>query len=215
MMRKIIPVLNSRADLLQTFRPRTPNFATLLARTMQTEHAITQLLVKWSAGDKAAFDELVPLVYEDLRRHAQHFLRQRSSNHTLQATALVHEAYLRLAPRQNTNWQNRAQFFGLAAKIMRDLLVDYARSQRTAKRGGSQLRLSLSAADRINNESTIDLLALDLALKELAISNPQYGQIVELRYFGGLTIEETAAVLDISHTTVERGWKFARAWLRV
>jgi RNA polymerase sigma factor (TIGR02999 family) len=182
---------------------------------MQTEHAITQLLVKWSAGDKAAFDELVPLVYEDLRRHAQHFLRQRSSNHTLQATALVHEAYLRLAPQQNTNWQNRAQFFGLAAKIMRDLLVDYARSQRTAKRGGSQLRLSLSAADRINNESTIDLLAMDLALKELAISNPQYGQIVELRYFGGLTIEETAAVLDISHTTVERGWKFARAWLRV
>ena len=181
---------------------------------MQTEHAITQLLVKWSAGDKAAFDELVPLVYEDLRRHAQHFLRQRSSNHTLQATALVHEAYLRLAPQQNTNWQNRAQFFGLAAKIMRDLLVDYARSQSTAKRGGSQLRLSLSAADRINNESTIDLLALDLALKELAISNLQHGQIVELRYFGGLTIEETAAVLDISHTTVERGWKFARAWLR-
>lgn len=181
---------------------------------MQPDHAITQLLVKWSAGDKAALDELMPLVYDDLRRHAQHFLRRRSINHTLQATALVNEAYLRLAPLQNTNWQNRAQFFGLAARIMRDLLVDYARAQRAAKRGGSQVRLSLSAADRFNNDSSIDLLALDLALQELASLNPQYGQIVELRYFGGLTIEETAAVLDTSHTTVERGWKFARAWLR-
>ena len=181
---------------------------------MQTDHAITQLLVRWSAGDKAALDELMPLVYDDLRRHAQHFLRQRSINHTLQATALVHEAYLRLAPQQNTNWQNRAQFFGLAAKIMRDLLVDYARSRQAAKRGGSQLRLSLAEADRFDNESGIDLLALDQALQELSDLNPQYGRIVELRYFGGLTIEETAAVLGVSPATVERGWKFARAWLR-
>lgn len=182
---------------------------------MQTDQGITQLLVKWSEGDKAALDELMPLVYDDLRRHAQHFLRRRANNHTLQATALVHEAYLRLAPRQNTNWQNRAQFFGLAAKIMRDLLVDYARSQHAAKRGGSQVRLSIAAADRFKSDSTIDLLALDQALQELANLNPQYGQVVELRYFGGLTIEETAEVLDISHATVERGWKFARAWLRV
>ncbi len=181
---------------------------------MQTDHAITQLLVKWSAGDKAALDELMPLVYDDLRRHAQHFLRRRSINHTLQATALVHEAYLRLAPQQNMNWQNRAQFFGLAAKIMRDLLVDYARSRQAAKRGGSQVRLSIAAADRFDNESGIDLLALNQALQELADLNPQYGQIVELRYFGGLTIAETAAVLDVSPATVERGWKFARAWLR-
>jgi RNA polymerase sigma-70 factor, ECF subfamily len=181
---------------------------------VQTDHAITQLLVKWSAGDKAALDELMPLVYDDLRRHAQHFLRRRSINHTLQATALVNEAYLRLAPQQNMNWQNRAQFFGLAAKIMRDLLVDYARSQQAAKRGGSQVRLSLAEADRFNSEAAIDLLALDQVLQELANLNPQYGRIVELRYFGGMTIEETAAVLDISHTTVERGWKFARAWLR-
>ena len=181
---------------------------------MQMDQGITQLLVRWSEGDKAALDELMPLVYDDLRRHAQHFLRHRAANHTLQPTALVHEAYLRLAPRQNTNWQNRAQFFGLASKIMRDLLVDYARSRQAAKRGGSQVRLSIAAADRFDNHSAIDLLALDQALQELTDLNPQYGRVVELRYFGGLTIEETADVLNVSHATVERGWKFARAWLR-
>lgn len=181
---------------------------------MQTEQGITELLVKWSTGDKAALDELMPLVYDDLRRHARHFLRRRADNHTLQSTALVHEAYLRLIGRQQTSWQNRAQFFGLAAKIMRDLLVDHARAQQADKRGGSQLRLSLAEADRFNNESAIDLLALDQALQELAALNPQYGQVVELRYFGGLTIEEASEVLGVSHATVERGWKFARAWLR-
>lgn len=156
----------------------------------------------------------MPLVYDDLRRHAHHFLRRRSNNHTLQSTALVHEAYLRLLGRQQTSWQNRAQFFGLAAKIMRDLLVDYARSQQAAKRGGSQVRLSLAQADRLGNESAIDLLALDQALAELAALNPQYGRVVELRYFGGLTIVEAAEVMGVSHATVERDWKFARAWLR-
>jgi RNA polymerase sigma-70 factor, ECF subfamily len=179
-----------------------------------TEQAITQLLMKWSAGDKAALDELMPLVYDDLRRHAQHFLRRRSANHTLQATALVHEAYLRLMPKQNTNWQNRAQFFGLAAKIMRDLLIDYARLHEADKRGGSQVMLSLAEADRFNHQSAVDLLALDQALQELGKLNPQYGQVVELRYFGGLTIEEAAEVLGVSHATIERDWKFSRAWLR-
>ncbi len=181
---------------------------------MEPEQGLTQLLIRWGQGDQAALDELMPLVYDDLRRYANSFLHRRSRNHTLQPTALVHEAYLRLAGRQNTSWQNRAQFFGLAAKIMRELLVDYARAQATAKRGGSQLRLSLTAADRFSSAAEIDLLTLDQALRELAALNPQYGQVVELRYFGGLTIEEAAVVMGVSHATVERDWKFARAWLK-
>jgi RNA polymerase sigma-70 factor, ECF subfamily len=182
---------------------------------VEPQQGLTQLLIRWGNGDRAALDELMPLVYDDLRRYAHSFLRRRAHHHTLQPTALVNEAYLRLVGRQNTNWQNRAQFFGLAAKIMRELLVDYARAQATVKRGGSQLRLSLSAADRFSSAAEIDLLALDQALRKLAELNPQYGQVVELRYFGGLTIEETAEVLGVSPATVKRDWKFARAWLKL
>ena len=181
---------------------------------MEPEQSLTQLLIRWGNGDRAALDELMPLVYDDLRRYAHSFLRRRARSHTLQATALVNEAYLRLVGRQQTSWQNRAQFFGLAAKIMRELLVDYARAKATDKRGGSQLRLSLTEADRFSSAAEVDLLTLDQALRELAELNPQYGQVVELRYFGGLTIEETAVVLGVSHATVERDWKFARAWLK-
>lgn len=181
---------------------------------MEPEQGLTQLLVRWGRGDRAALDELMPLVYDDLRRYAHSFLRRRSHHHTLQPTALVHEAYLRLAGREGTSWQNRAQFFGLAAKIMRELLIDYARAQAADKRGGSQLRLSLSAADRFNSAAEVDLLALDQALRELTALDAHYGQVVELRYFGGLTVEETAEVMRVSAATVKRDWKFARAWLK-
>lgn len=176
--------------------------------------SLTQLLVRWSDGDKAALDELIPLVYQELRRLANSHLQRERYHHTLQPTALVHEVYLQMAGQQNADFQNRAQFFGLAAKIMRNVLVDYARAQKRVKRGGSQVKVSLARADRFDNQEQVDLIALDDALKDLAATNPQHSQIVELRYFGGLTIEETAAMLDISHATVERSWKFARAWLR-
>ncbi len=182
---------------------------------MESEQSLTQLLIRWGDGDQAALDELMPMVYDDLRRYAHSFLRSRGRDQTLQPTALVNEAYLRLLGKQNSSWQNRAQFFALAAKVMRDLLVDYARAQAAAKRGGSQQwRLSLSKADRLSSKSEVDLLALDQALTELTALNPQYGRIVELRYFGGLTTAETATVLGLSVPTIERGWRFAKAWLR-
>jgi RNA polymerase sigma factor (TIGR02999 family) len=178
------------------------------------DQSITQLLVKWGSGDKAALDELIPLVYDELRKLAATYLRRKPGANTLQATALVHEAYVRLADQKGTSMQHRAQFFGLAAKVMRDILVDHARKHLAAKRSGQQLRLSLSQADRFGRKPEVDLLALDDALKELAATNPQHSRVVELRYFGGLTIEETAEVMSLSHATVERHWSFARAWLR-
>lgn len=176
--------------------------------------SLTQLLVRWSDGDSAALDELIPLVYQELRRLANSYLQREQRQHTLQPTALVHEVYLRLAGQENADLQNRAQFFGLVAKIMRNVLVDHARAQKRVKRGGSQVKLSLARADRFDKQEDVDLVALDDALNDLAATNPRHSQIVELRYFGGLTIEETAEVLGISQATVERSWKFARAWLR-
>jgi RNA polymerase sigma-70 factor (ECF subfamily) len=181
---------------------------------VESMSALTKLLVRWGDGDKTALDELVPLVYQERRRLANSYLQRERQNHTLQPTALVHEVYLRMAGQENAVFQNRAQFFGLAAKIMRNVLVDHARTQKRAKRGGSQIKLSLTQADRFDTREDIDLLALDEALNKLAVTNPQHSQIVELRYFGGLSIEETADVLNVSHATVERSWKFARAWLR-
>ena len=178
------------------------------------DQSITQLLVKWGSGDKAALDELVPLVYDELRKLAASYLRRKPGTNTLQATALVHEAYVRLADQQGTSMEHRAQFFGLAAKIMRDILVDHARMRGAAKRGGQQLRLSLTEAERFGRKPEVELLALDDALKELATTNPQHSRVVELRFFGGLTIDETAQVMSLSHATTERYWSFARAWLR-
>jgi len=176
--------------------------------------SITQMLLRWSDGDRAALDQLLPLVYDELRRLAHSFLRRQPFHHTLQPTALVHEAYLRMVDQQRVSWENRAQFFGLAATLMRRILVDHTRQQMAAKRGGGETRVSLSEADRLGSEPDINLIALDEALDELAALNPQHSRIVELRYFGGLTIEETAIALDVSHATVERGWNMARAWLR-
>jgi RNA polymerase sigma factor (TIGR02999 family) len=175
---------------------------------------ITELLVKWGRGDKAALDELMPLVYGELRKLAASYLRRNAGSNTLQATALVHEAYVRLAGRPGTLMQHRAQFFGLAAKVMRDILVDHARKRASAKRGGQQLRISLSQAERLGRKPEVELVALDDALKELAATNPQHSRVVELRFFGGLTTEEAAEVMSLSHATVERYWSFARAWLR-
>jgi len=171
-------------------------------------------LIRWSAGERAALDELTPLVYAELRQLAAGYLRRRKAQDSLQPTLLVHEAWMRLVDHQTTDWLNRAQFFGLAAAIMRNLLVDHARHAQAGKRGGGAISISLSQADQIGRESELDLLALDEALRRLAALKPQHSRIVELRFFGGLTIEETAAVLNVSHATVERDWRFARAWLR-
>jgi RNA polymerase sigma factor (TIGR02999 family) len=187
---------------------------------MQSRESVTQLLVKWSEGDQKALDSLMPLVYSELRRLASNYLRRERQNHTLQPTALVNEAYLKLIDQKTAHWQNRAQFYGVAAQLMRRILVDHARQHQAAKRGGSnQQRLSITSAGQLGGkqlavEPTIDLLALHEALEELTTMDSQQGRIVELKFFGGLSIEETAEVMGLGHATVERDWKMARAWLR-
>jgi RNA polymerase sigma factor (TIGR02999 family) len=175
---------------------------------------VSQLLVRWRDGDKSALDKLTPLVYEELRRLARHYMRGERVGHTLQATGLVNEAYIRLVDLREMAWQNKAHFFAVAATLMRRILVDHARSRNYAKRGGSRQRLSLGKADQFEKQPDVDLVALDDALMTLEGMNAQQSRIVELRFFGGLTIEETAEVLGISHATVERDWAVARAWLR-
>ena len=182
---------------------------------MQPPESITQLLVDWNHGDQKALDKLMPMVYSELRRLAGNYLRRERPGHTLQPTALVNEAYLKLIDQKNAKWQNRAQFFGVAAQLMRRILVDHARQHQAAKRGGSdQQRLSITSAETIAKKPELDLLALHEALEELTTIDPQQGRIVELKFFGGLSIEEMAEVLGIGHATVERDWKMARAWLR-
>jgi RNA polymerase sigma factor (TIGR02999 family) len=183
---------------------------------MKPPEGITQLLIDWGKGDRAALEKLMPLVYSELRRLASNYLRRERVGHTLQPTALVNEAYLKLIDQRNAKWQNRAQFFGISAQLMRRILVDHARQRQAAKRGGSeQQRLSITSVEAaMVQEPAVDLLALNEALDELAEMDPQQSRIVELKFFGGLSIEETAEVLGISHATVERDWKMARAWLR-
>lgn len=182
---------------------------------MQPPEGITQLLVDWEKGDQAAMEKLMPLVYSELRRLATNYLRRERAGHTLQPTALVNEAYLKLVDQRNARWQNRAHFFGIAAQLMRRILVDHARQRQAVKRGGAdQQRLSITSAETVIKQPEIDLLALNEAMDELAQMDPQQGRIVELKFFGGLSIEEIAEVLSIGHATVERDWKMARAWLR-
>jgi RNA polymerase sigma factor (TIGR02999 family) len=176
--------------------------------------SITEMLLRWGEGDQAALDRLMPMVYGELRRLAKNLLRRQPHLLTLEPTVLVHEAYLRLVNQQNVSWEHRAQFFGLAATLMRRVLVDHTRNRMAEKRGGGGIRVSLSEADRAVEEPDFELIALDDALNKLSALNRQHSQIVELRYFGGLTIEETAAVIGVSHATVERSWNMARAWLR-
>ena len=178
-------------------------------------HEVTRLLLEWGGGNRAALDELMPLVYEELRRLARRYMTGERRGHTLQTTALVNEAYLRLVDQQGVRWQSRAHFFGIAARLMRQILVDHARGRQAAKRGGgAQVLLSVGALDRLGAREDVNLLELDEALGRLEKVDPQKTQIVELRYFGGLTIEETAEALSISPATVKRDWAMARAWLR-
>ena len=182
---------------------------------MQPSEGITQLLIDWSKGDHAALEKLMPLVYSELRRLASNYLRRERGEHTLQPTALVNEAYLKLIDQRNPKWQNRAHFFGIAAQLMRRILVDHARQHQAVKRGGAeQQRISLTGAEALAQQPEVDLLALNEALDELAKMDPQQSRIVELKFFGGLSIEEIAEVLGVGHATVERDWKMARAWLR-
>jgi RNA polymerase sigma factor (TIGR02999 family) len=175
---------------------------------------VTQLLAAWGRGDETARDELMPLVYEELRRLAHKYIRQERPGHTLQTSALLNEAYLRLVDQKNIQWQDRAHFFGIAARLMRQVLVDYARKRGYAKRGGDARRVSLDDAMIVTQERAAEVVALDDALRSLAAIDPRQSQVVELRFFGGLSIDETAKVLAVSPGTVMRDWTLAKAWLR-
>jgi RNA polymerase sigma factor (TIGR02999 family) len=174
---------------------------------------VTQLLIAWSNGDKAALDRMLPLVYEELRRLAAHYLSREREGHTLQPTALVHEAYLRLTDQRKADWKNRAQFLGLAAGMMRRILLNHARDRVAKKRGGGAQQVSLSLIESPSGRPDVELIALEDALERLAALDPRKSRVVELKFFGGLTTEEIAEVLDVSAATVERDWTFARAWL--
>jgi RNA polymerase sigma factor (TIGR02999 family) len=174
---------------------------------------LTRLLVAWSKGEQQAFDELAPLVYDELRRMAVNYMRRERSG-SIQPTILVHEAYLRLLPQRGIHWQNRSHFFGIASQMMRRVLVDRARARHAAKRGDAAVHVSISVAERQVPSRSVEMIELDEALKELEAMDPRMGQIVELRFFGGLTSEEIAQVIGVSRATVEREWATARAWLR-
>ncbi|MEW6729923.1 MAG: sigma-70 family RNA polymerase sigma factor [Acidobacteriota bacterium] len=180
---------------------------------MTTPTEVTKLLLDWNRGDQAALDKLMPIVYQELRRLAMLRLRQERPDHTLQATALVNELYLQLTDWKNIDWKNRAHFFGVAAQLMRNILVDHARNRLAAKRGGDRKRLLIENLDALSPRQDIDLIALDDALTRLAAIDSQQSRIIELRYFGGLTIEETAVILNLSPATVKREWNLARTWL--
>ena len=175
---------------------------------------VTQMLRDWSNGDREVVDKLIPVVYEELRRQAARYLRRERPGHTLQTTALIHEAYIRLIDQKNVRWQNRAHFFAIAAQLMRRILVDHARSRQAAKRGGSDIKLPLEEAMIASEGREVDLVALDEALERLAAIDPQQSRVVELKFFSGMTVEETAEVLDVSPRTVKRDWNVAKAWLR-
>jgi RNA polymerase sigma-70 factor, ECF subfamily len=178
-----------------------------------SSYPVTDLLSRWSGGDAAARDALVPLVYDELRRIARKCLAGQRSGHTLQPTALVHEAYLRLVNRHSQPLQNRTHFFAVAAQMMRQILVDHARMHAAAKRGGGAITLMLDEAVALPRKASLDLIALDDAMKRLAVLDARQCQIVELRFFGGLSIDETAEVIDISPATTKREWATARVWL--
>ena len=174
---------------------------------------ITDLLVSYGRGDKESLDKLMPVVYDELRRQAARYLRREQPGHTLQTTALIHEAYVRLVDQRNVQWQNRAHFFGIAAQMMRRILVDHARTKKRAKRGGSDIKVSLDDATVAAKGQDLDVVAVDEALTRLAKIDEQQSRVVELRFFSGLTVEETAAVMGISPATVKRDWSMAKAWL--
>ena len=177
-----------------------------------SENEITLLLVDWSNGDQSALDELMPIVYRELRVIAGSYMRRESPGHTLQTSALINEAYLRLVDQRSVQWRNRAHFYGVAAQMMRRILVDHARARTRVKRGGGALRVDLDEAAIVSQQAT-EVVALDDALRSLAEMDPRKSQIVEMRFFGGLTTDEVAEVLKVAPTTVEREWRKAKAWL--
>jgi len=177
-------------------------------------HQVTRLLQEWSEGDKTALEQLMPLVHDELHRLAHQHMRREGPGHVLQTSALINEAYLRLVDQPEIRWENRNHFFGIAARLMRRILVDEARKRNSAKRGGSQIQVPLDDATSLADEQSANVAALDDALKQLEKIDARQGQIIELRFFGGLSIEETANVLQVSAGTVMRDWTFARAWLR-
>ena len=179
----------------------------------QAPENITEMLVGYGRGDKEALDRLMPIVYEELRRQAARYLRKERPGHTLQTTALIHEAYVRLVDQRHVQWQNRAHFFGIASQLMRRILVDHARTKKRVKRGGSDVKVSIDDANVAVKGQDLDVVALDEALQRLAEIDEQQSRIVELRFFSGLTVEETADVMGISKATVKREWSMAKAWL--
>ena len=193
---------------LVIFRPMSGGGMSTLA-----SEQVTQLLIKWSSGDEESLKALIPLVYEELRRVARRYLRRERPDHTLQSAALVHEAYVRLVDQRDANWQNRSQFFGVAAQLMRRILVDYARRRSAARRGAGDTNLPLNEELASPGQPDLDVLAVDDALNTLAKLDPKQSRIVELRFFSGLSIEETAEVLGVSPATVKREWTIAKAWL--
>lgn len=179
----------------------------------ESTHEITNLLRAWGGGDRAALDELTPLCYQELTRLARRHMRRERLGHSLQTSGLVNEAFLRLVDWENVEWKNRAHFFAMAARIMRNVLVDLARKRYRNKRGADVVRVSISAATQIAQAPSTDIVALDEALAALAILSARQSKVVELRFFGGLTFEEAAEVLDVSPDTVRRDWRLAQAWL--
>jgi RNA polymerase sigma-70 factor (ECF subfamily) len=179
----------------------------------QVTHEVTALLAEWSGGNRAALDRLTPLVYEELRRIARRRMSRERPGHTLQTTALVNEAYVLLVGQQDIRWRDRAHFFALSAQLMRNILVDHARRRGYQKRGGGALRVTLDESAAMSEGRAAELVALDEALKELAARDELKGRIVELRYFGGMSVEEVAEVLEVAPVTIKRHWKAAKAWL--
>jgi RNA polymerase sigma-70 factor, ECF subfamily len=175
---------------------------------------VTQLLIDWSQGDQVALEQLIPLVHAELRRLAKNHMGRENPGHTLQTSALINEAYIRLVDQQNVPWQNRAHFFAVSAQVMRHILIDHARNHAYARRGGGARKVPLDEAMVLNDQRASELIALDDALQILANLDPRKGQIIELRFFGGLSIEETAEAMKISRITVTREWRSAKAWLR-
>ena len=184
-----------------------------MAMPLTSQKAFTQLLGDWSGGDEGALAKLIPLVQPELHRLAHHYMSRERAGHTLQTTAILNEAYLRLVDNTKPLWQNRNHFVAAAAQLMRRIMVDHARERHTIKRGGGALKVTLDEAAFVTEARSDELLALDEALEGLAVLDPRKSQIVELRYFGGLTIEETAEFLNLSQRTVEREWTMAKAWL--
>jgi len=208
---------NSLANFFGCYNPRAFAFAARRhappAMNTISQQEITGLLADWGRGDRAALDRLTPLVYAELRRIARRQMSRERDGHTLQATALVNEAFIRLSGQETFNWQDRAHFYAVCAQVMRHILIDHARAERRDKRGGGRVQVSLGEVAMLVGEGTADFLALEEALRALEAFDPQKGRIVELRYFAGLGIDETAEVLKISPTTVRREWRRAKAWL--